>query len=223
MRSQRTHFVGASGESWLWAGVALVSLLAVALSDADAQQVRVPDGWVGTGYVVSQPSMQDGKTVTCGLLYKAFIQDRIYRQGEPSIVSGSFGLAKVRDSIGGFLKVVVEDISMENGDLHQSFATPVSSYLATRDGQTTVSSRRQMSSTEPGALFAVFVADGAFFRVIEAVTRSRAATVWFGRRRDGLDVPVELDLSVTATEHGRQTRSTKELTAFANCLPRLLQ
>jgi hypothetical protein len=217
------RFVCASG-AWLWAGVGLVLVAAAwTASDTGAQEVRVPDDWVGTGFVVSQPSMRDGKTATCGLLFRAFIQDRIYRQGEPSIVSGSFGLAKVGDSVSGFLKVVVEDLSMENGDLHKSFATPVSSYLATKDGQTTVSSRREMSLTEPGTLFTVFVADNAFFRVVEAAITSGAATVWFSRRQSGLDVPVELDLSVAATEHGRQVHSTKELAAFLDSLPRLQQ
>jgi hypothetical protein len=204
--------------------VTLVSILgALTASRADGQQVHVPDDWAGTGYVVSQPSMRDGKTATCGLLFRAFIQDRIYRQGEPSIVSGSFGLAKTGDSVAGFLKVVVEDLSMENGEVHKSFATPVSSYFATKDGQTTVSSRRQMSPTEPGALFTVFVADDAFLRVVQAAITSGAATVWFSRRQGGLDVPVELDLSVAATEHGRQTHSTKELAAFLDCWPRLME
>jgi hypothetical protein len=211
-------------EWWLGAGVGVVLVTAaLTASDTGAQQVRVPDDWAGTGFVVSQPSMRDGKTATCGLLFKAFIQDRIYRQGEPSVVSGSFGLAKAGNSVAGFLKVIVEDLSMENGDLHKSFATPVSSYLATRDGQTTVSSRREMSSTEPGALFTVFVADDAFFRIINAVLGSQAATVWYSRRQGGLDVPVELDLSVAATEHGRQVHSTKEIAAFGDCLPRLMQ
>jgi hypothetical protein len=215
------RFVCAS-DAWLWAGVGAVLVTAtLTASDTGAQQVRVPDDWVGTGFVVSESSMRDGKTVTCGLLFRAFIRDWIYRQGEPSIVSGSFGLAKVGDSVSGFLKVVVEDLSMENGDVHKSFATPVSSYLATRAGETTVSSRRRMFSMEPGALFTIFVADDAYFRVINAVLGSSAATVWFSRQQGGLDVPVELDLSVAATEHGRQVHSAKEIAAFGGCLPRL--
>jgi len=225
-----------SGSKWLrmrsargmrecWRGGRfLVSAAAVLIaSHAGAQEVRVPDNWSGTGFVVSQPSLRDGKTVNCSLVFRAFIQDRIYREGEPSIVSGSFGFAKIQDTVGAFLKVVVEDLSMDSGELRKSFATPVSSYVASRGGQTTVSSRVQMSPTEPGALFTIFVADDAFFRVYEALIRDGAATVWFSRRPGGLDVPVEIDLRVTSTENGRAVRSTKELAAFADCLSRLMQ
>jgi len=168
--------------------------------------------------------MQNGKMVTCALTFKAFIQDRVYRQGEPSIVDGSFGLARSGPAIMGFLKVVVQDLSTENGDLHQAFTTPVSAYLATRDGQTAVASRRQSSaSDQPGGLFTIFAFDDVFRRILETVIKNDAATVWFSRRQGGLDVPVELDLTVTATDDGRSVHSKKEIAAFVDCLPRLQQ
>lgn len=213
-----------SSSALLRSFVITVALTGLPAFHANAQTTRVPGTWVGTGFVVSQPSMQDGKTVTCGLTYKAFIQDQIYRQGAPSIIDGSFGLARVRDTIAGFLKIVVEDLSIENGEVRQTRAKPYAAYLATKDGQTTVASRRQSSaSDQPGGLFTIFQADDAFLNVIAMVSAKGAATVWFSRRQGGLDVPVELDLTVTATKDGQSVHSRKEITAFADCWPRLQQ
>ncbi|MPZ36371.1 MAG: hypothetical protein GEV13_36400 [Rhodospirillales bacterium] len=207
----------------LWA----VLLVAVWVTrDGLAQQIPIPERMVGTTNIVSEPTLSGGKLLGCGLTYRAVIRDWRYRQGDPSIVFGSFGLAKARadTALGGFLKVVVQDLSMDGGRLVTTPNMPTSAYLLSMKGVATADDRvGGGASDQPGGLFTVFSLGGSFLDVMTQAIEAQKVSVMFARRAGGLDVPIELDLLVVDTnEQFQRTRNPKEMLAFAECLPRLL-
>lgn len=190
-----------------------------------AQQLPVPEKLLGTTHVTNEPTYGSGVVVGCGLSYKALIRDWKYRQGALSVVYGSFGAIKSNSNgtLGGYLKVVVLDLSINGGQLAETPNAPAFAYLLTNNGIGTSSDQVGGGpSDQPGGLFSVFRPNGNFLPVIEQAMASQAVKVMFRRQGGTLDVPVDLDLSVVeTTQQLERRRGSQELLAFANCLPQL--
>ena len=206
------------------AAVLFVALLSQSPTSV-AQSIPLPEAIYGTNSVEFGPNYTDGSLVGCTLIYRALIRDYVYRIGEPSLVYGSFGLMTVKGQVGGVLKVVVEDFSVTNGKLITTPTQPARANIRTATGLTTTQSFVASSaSDQPGGLFSVFRADENFINLLIASMESQKATVMFNRRAGGMDVPVELDLTVVATdEKGSRSRSPKPLVAFTECIGQLVK
>jgi hypothetical protein len=224
MRMLITEAVNTHPPQVLRCWVALIVALSFAPT-VHAQQVPVPEKMLGTTYVVSEPTYGSGVLLGCGLSYKALIRDWKYRQGEPSVVFGSFGAMKANQgsALGGFLKLVVQDLSVRGNDIANTPNAPAFAYLLSSGALSTAGDRvGGGASDQPGGLFTVFRLDGNFLEVIGQAVGSQKVKVMFRRQGGSLDVPIDLDLSVVETsDQLERKRDTRELVEFGKCLPLL--
>jgi hypothetical protein len=140
-------------------------------------------------------------------------------------VFGSFGVMKANQgsALGGFLKLVLQDLSLRGTELVNTPNAPAFAYLLSSGGLNTAGDRvGGGASDQPGGLFTVFRLGGNFLEVIGQAVASQTVKVMFRRQGGSLDVPIDLDLSVVETsDQLERKRDTRELMKFGECLPQL--
>jgi hypothetical protein len=183
---------------------------------------RSPEALVGTLKIESNPIRSSGRLVGCTLGYDALVRDWVYRKGAVSAVTGYFGVVRLGPTVGSTLKVTVSDVSDVDGQ--QTINTPTSAYLMSESGAVTAGALIEQSSDNTGALLGAFLVDETFWSVVESMLTRQRVAIMFSRTKGGLDVRVDLDLTVAKTSQlGERTNSGEMLKAYLACLRELVR
>jgi hypothetical protein len=206
----------------LISGVLLCSISNTALSKSGQFDQSVL-ALVGTMEVVTEPYLQNGKVVGCFYRFNSFIIDEKYVLGSLLKVDGSVGILFSGHTPGGILKIVVNRLTSNDGQLRSDYSAPTRAYLVKSDYTTTID---KVVTAAPGdgegSLFTVFDAVAAMEILAETVKDDKKLTVAFNQLNKESDIQFEIDLTVSGTaKDGSRQHSDAANQKFANCLGEL--
>ena len=177
------------------------------------------DRLAGTNSVSFTPVFSGGILMGCTLEYSAIVRDWGYRQGAFSRVEGSFGFLSSGAVVAPVLKVVVNDIDMAS--LSMQPAAPASASIVSGFDTNAGSSIDASESDTPGSIFIVFASDPPTSMFLDALVNEKIQ-LRFARREGGLDVPIDLDLTVAViSADGTRSHSDEAVKTMSECLNRL--
>jgi hypothetical protein len=200
--------------------LAIVACVAMQ-SNTNAQQsssplmavMQVMEGTTSATYL---PQFANGKLTACLIEFGALVRDNSARVGQYSRVGGSFGFMSAEGTIAPVMKVIVHDVNLATGNLIP--APPRAAYVAYGTGTNVNEVAGTNPSDTPGAVFVVFK-QGKTTEVFMNAIVDQKIRILFNRNGNGMDIPVNIDLSVEDTaRNGERRRSDKATTEMTTCI-----
>ena len=180
------------------------------------------DSIIGTYSVSFQPTQIGGELHACTLLFTAVQYDSAYLDGSPVMIVGNIGNRQVGANLLLTLKVGVKYLVGNGSILRPNFA-----YLQTKSYSTAKVKQKAMNGDEGFRLYAYSLFDPTVLNLYAEIMDSGKVTVGFNRKKDGMDVLVPIDLSVSDAESPDgdkvvRKRSNEAVSNFAICSTTLL-
>ena len=180
------------------------------------------DSIIGTHSVSFQPIQVGGELQGCTLVYMAVQYDSAYLDGSPVVIVGNIGTGQFGANVILTLKVGVKNLVGNGPIVRPNFA-----YLQTKSYSTAKVKQKAMNGDEGFRLYAYSLFDPTVLNLYAEIMGSGKVTVGFNRKKDGMDVLVPIDLSVSDAESPDgdkvvRKRSNEAVSNFAICSTTLL-
>jgi hypothetical protein len=180
------------------------------------------DSIIGTHSVKFQPIQVGGELQGCTLVYMAVQYDDAYPDGKPVVIVGNIGTGQFGANVILTLKVGVKNLVGNGPIVRPNFA-----YLQTKSYSTAKVKQKAMNGDEGFRLYAYSLFDPTVLNLYAEIMDSGKVTVGFNRKKDGMDVLVPIDLSVSDAESPDgdkvvRKRSNEAVSNFAICSTTLL-
>ena len=180
------------------------------------------DSIIGTHSVKFQPIQVGGELQGCTLVYMAVQYDSAYLDGSPVVIVGNIGIGQFGANLILTLKVGVKNLVGNGPIVRPNFA-----YLQTKSYSTAKVKQKAMNGDEGFRLYAYSLFDPTVLNLYAEIMDSGKVTVGFNRKKDGMDVLVPIDLSVSDAESPDgdkvvRKRSNEAVSNFAICSTTLL-
>src|SRR5215510_7425556 len=169
------------------------------------------------------PQHKEGQLWSCPVDYNVLTQDWAYRQGGFITVNGGFGIVRVNKALGGFLKVIVNDIDPRTMTFTPS--RPASAYIVTGNLSTNRGDIIDVGPSDvPGGIFVMLQAEPTLRLIVDGFVNDKIV-IAFARQQGGVDVKVPIETSVEDTTSGglQRKRSPKAGLEFSECVQQLIK
>ena len=182
----------------------------------------------GTLEITSSKTSANGQLIGCEIVYGTMIFDNTYSKGSPYFVKGSIGITGVNKntSLAGGIKVATYRIyPQNNGDITTKPERPYFAYLKAANGVNNVNGYLDKidSDNMDGGVFYVYKFDDILVDIVGQMIDKKVISIAFNRRKDGYDVTVPIDLTVSSvSEKGIREHSNKNINEFSTCYSELL-
>lgn len=180
------------------------------------------DSIIGTHSVKFQPIQVGGELQGCTLVYMAVQYDDAYPDGKPVVIVGNIGTGQFGANVILTLKVGVKNLVGNGPIVRPNFA-----YLQTKSYSTAKVKQSARNGDEGFRLYVYSLFDPKVLDLYKEIMDSGKVTVGFNRKKDGMDVLVPIDLSVSDAESPDgdkvvRKRSNEAVSNFAICSTTLL-
>ena len=180
------------------------------------------DSIIGTHSVSFQPIQVGGELQGCTLVYMAVQYDSAYLDGSPVVIVGNIGTGQFGANVILTLKVGVKNLVGNGPIVRPNFA-----YLQTKSYSTAKVKQSARNGDEGFRLYVYSLFDPKVLDLYKEIMDSGKVTVGFNRKKDGMDVLVPIDLSVSDAESPDgdkvvRKRSNEAVSNFAICSTTLL-
>lgn len=179
----------------------------------------------GTLSVISQPFISEGVVTGCTFVFNSLTKDHIYRQGDFIKVTGSFGLMKAQNSIGVTVKVVVNEMTLDQGgQIILKPSAPDRAYLIGSGYKNNLSGLVNSGPSDTaGGVFSVYQLEPSLPILMEQL-QTQAASIGFNRAGGQSDIQINIDLTVeNFTNAGERLHNQKAIQEFSECMMVLLK
>jgi hypothetical protein len=201
-----------------------LALPALAQSPQELGKILSP-ALYGTSFVSASPRFAAGKLFACELEYRALQRDHFYKQGAPIVVFGGISINRVENGTALVLKVVLQDVSLGQGQIQSKPAMPANAYLMTSSGEPNIADLVDKSPSDtPGGLVSIFKLGEKTMQVYADMLERTTATIAFNRTPGGSDLTVPLDLTIVDMDaNGYRTKSLSQIGRFSECVQLLIK
>lgn len=175
----------------------------------------------GTYKVEFQPRNISGIPIGCALVYNAIALDTAYMNGQAVMLDGTFGYiagTKEHPEKKVTLKVGLKDYL---GDTFGEIKMPHFAYLQSAHG-TTANSKFVAKEGEQGYKMFIIHENEETSALLADIMEGLPITLGYNRREGGMDVLVDLDLSVSGVDAQlKSLHSTLAVDKFTSCMKKL--
>lgn len=178
----------------------------------------------GTFSVNVMNQSSEGVVEACGFEFKALGFDRVYKDGDPFVLSGSFAIRSLKGR-GLYITYKVGTLSFgQQGDIQEKAEAP--NYAWMKFDKVLVKPEHKKESDTDGYNLYITAVTKANTSVIETIMKQGKVSIGFNRRDGGLDVVVPIDLDVRSidvqNEKITRKRDKKVGQEFSECLSILI-
>ncbi|UCA47737.1 hypothetical protein [Pseudochrobactrum sp. XF203] len=213
------------GKSRLAASVLFILLGVRHVYAISATQESYLDKMAGTLSVISQPFISEGTVTGCTFVFNVLTRDHIYRQGKFIKVTGSIGLMKAQNSLGVTVKVVVNEMAVDqSGQVVLKPSAPDRAYLIGSGYKNNLSGLVNSGQSDTaGGVFSVYQLEPSLPILMEQL-QTQAASIGFNRAGGQSDIQINIDLTVeNFTNAGERLHNQKAIQEFSECMIVLLE
>jgi len=153
----------------------------------------------GTAQVIFSPVQHEGTLSGCTLVFKAIAPDSVYRNGKLVFLNGNITIysGPKRDKWTFLLKLATADLPLEPLKLEP----PYFAYLQSAHGTTSRSVIRSADGDSgSGSRLFSFQINEDTLPILFDIMDGHEIKIGFNREKDGMDVIVPLDLSISDTD-----------------------
>lgn len=176
---------------------------------------------LGTISTSTEPTFANGNLEGCSVVYSVLMRDGSDKIGRFLKVFGNFSLMSMKGQIGLTLKVVVNELSLENGSA--SPLTPSDAYFVWPDFTTSKNAFvNGTPSDTPGSYFAIYQPT-QIEKLLAAMEKSKV-TVAYRLKEDAIDQKFSVNLDVLDTNaNGQRVHDQRAINDFYQCASKLIE